>query len=100
MFGLPSPDSLLREARDFIFSSRLARNSLADSGLPRWPVALHDLIEAIHQLVQSCHMPEFTDHGLPHLCSLVDRLSLWNSLSTIDGAFTCLPLTIDPRRAQ
>jgi len=77
MFGLPSPDTLLREARDFIFSSRLARNSLADSGLPRWPVALHDLIETIHQLVQSCHMPEFTDHGLPHLCSLVDRLSLW-----------------------
>ena len=28
-------------------------------------------------MVQSCHMPEFTDHGLPHLCSLVDRLSLW-----------------------
>jgi hypothetical protein len=77
MVGLPSPDSLLREARDFIFSSHLGRHALADSSLPRWPVALHDLIEAIHLLVLSCHMPEFTDHGLPHLCSLVDRLSLW-----------------------
>jgi hypothetical protein len=77
MFGLPNADSILREARDFIFSSQLARRALAGTPLPRWPVALHDLIEAIHFLVQSCHMPEFTDHGLPHLCSLIDRLSRW-----------------------
>jgi len=27
----------------------------------------------------SCHLPEFTDHGLGHLCSLVDRISRWSS---------------------
>ena len=65
---LPDPDVSLRDARDFIVSTALARKALRC----RWnlfPVALHDLVEVIHRLVQSCHLPEFTDHGLPHLCS-------------------------------
>jgi hypothetical protein len=79
MRGLPDPDISLREARDFIFSSPLGRGALAALAWPQWPLVLHDLIEVIHRLVQSCHLPEFTDHGLPHLCSLIDRLSLWQS---------------------
>lgn len=77
MRDLPDPDISLREARDFIFSSALGRKALSVAGWPNWPIALHDLIEVIHRLVQSCHLQEFTDHGLVHLCSLVDRLSLW-----------------------
>jgi hypothetical protein len=73
---LPDPDVSLRDARDFIVSTALVRKALRC----RWnlfPVAVHDLIEVIHRLVQSCHLPEFTDHGLPHLCSLVDRIDQW-----------------------
>ena len=36
-----------------------------------------DLLDAIYRLVESCHLPEFTDHGLPHLCSLIDRIDRW-----------------------
>src|SRR5271157_3731699 len=77
MATLPDPNITLREARDFVFSSALGRRALTKTKWPRWPLVLHDLLEVVHHLVQSCHMPEFTDHGLPHLCSLVDRLSLW-----------------------
>ena len=40
---------------------------------------LRDVISGISRLTVSCHLPEFTDHGLGHLCSLVDRLSRWSS---------------------
>jgi hypothetical protein len=42
-------------------------------------VFLRELISGIHRLTVSCHLPEFTDHGLAHLCSLVDRVSQWSS---------------------
>lgn len=77
MDGLPSSDILLRDSRDFILSSGLGRRALQSSDYPGSALVLCDLISSIHQLVLSCHMPEFTDHGLPHLCSLVDRLSRW-----------------------
>ena len=79
MSNLPDPRITLREARDFVFSSLLGRLALDVTVWPQWPRVLHDLIEVVHHLVQSCHMPEFTDHGLPHICSLVDRVSLWES---------------------
>lgn len=73
---LPDPELTLRDARDFIFGSHLGRKAhgTAWSG---FHLALRDLHEGIYRLVQSCHMPEFTDHGLPHICSLVDRISRW-----------------------
>jgi len=73
---LPDPEIALRESRDFILGSRLARRALCSS-VPNLALFVHDLIEAVHRLVQSCHLPEFTDHGLPHLCSLIDRISRW-----------------------
>ena len=74
--SLPDPEINLRDARDFILSSLLARTALngTDSSLALF---LHDLLDAIYRLALSCHLPEFTDHGLPHLCSLVDRVSRW-----------------------
>ncbi len=35
------------------------------------------LLQAISRLERSCNLPEFTDHGLSHLESLVDRISHW-----------------------
>jgi hypothetical protein len=74
--ALPDPEISLRDARDFIVGSPLARKAFACSE-HSLPLFLHDLLDAIYRLVQSCHLPEFTDHGLPHLCSLVDRISRW-----------------------
>lgn len=77
--NLPDPDLSLRDASDFIIGSGLARRALEANWIG-FALVIRDLIESIHRLVQSCHMPEFTDHGLPHLCSLVDRISRWNCL--------------------
>jgi hypothetical protein len=79
MRSLPDPDLSLRDASDFIFDSALARKALSDPEPRDLAIFLRDLIQAIYRLTLSCHLPEFTDHGLGHLCSLVDRLSQWST---------------------
>ena len=79
MRSLPDPELSLRDSGDFIFDSVLCRCALRDPN-PRWlALLLREVIAGIHRLTVSCHLPEFTDHGLGHLCSLVDRLSRWSS---------------------
>jgi len=75
--NLPDPNLTLREAADFILESSLGRKALKYNTFPEFPVFMRDLITEIYKLTLSCHLPEFTDHGLSHLCSLVDRISLW-----------------------
>ena len=75
--NLPDQDIVLRDAADFILDSRLGRAALACSQVNHLPLLLRDVIGHVHKLVASCHMPEFTDHGLPHLCSLVEKISSW-----------------------
>ena len=73
---LPDPEIGLRDARDFLVCNSLARKAFTNR-TKHLPNFVSDLVEAIYRLVQSCHLPEFTDHGLPHLCSLVDRICRW-----------------------
>lgn len=79
MRTLPDPEVSLRDASDFIFDSALCRGALRDPHPPSLALLLREVISGIHRLTVSCHLPEFTDHGLGHLCSLVDRLSRWSS---------------------
>lgn len=79
MRSLPDPEISLRDASDFIFDSALCRGALRAPCPPALALLLREIIFGIHRLTVSCHLPEFTDHGLGHLCSLVDRLSRWNS---------------------
>ncbi len=82
MRPLPDPDLSLRDASDFIFDSALCRRALSKPSPPALALLLRELIAGIHRLTVSCHLPEFTDHGLGHLCSLVDRLSRWSAPSS------------------
>ncbi|HEY3378410.1 MAG TPA: hypothetical protein VGL77_13035 [Armatimonadota bacterium] len=82
---LPDPDITLRDAADFILDSRLGRKALCCTELPKLPLFLRDLIGTIYRLTASCHLPEFTDHGLRHLCSIVDRVSQWTCAKTPHG---------------
>lgn len=75
--SLPDPDISLREAADYILTSRLGRKAQTYNDIAGLTLFWRDLLGQIHRLVTSCHMAEFTDHGLPHLCSLVDRVSEW-----------------------
>lgn len=81
MRPLPDTDLSLRDASDFIFESVLSRKALLNPSPPSLAVFLREIIGSIHRLTVSCHLPEFTDHGLNHLCSLVDRISRWTSPS-------------------
>lgn len=79
---LPDLDLSIRDAADFILDSPLGRRAFGWYDAPSFPTFLRDLISHINKLIQSCHLAEFTDHGIGHLCSLVDRISRW----------TCIPL--------
>jgi len=76
---LPDPDLPLREGADFAMNSVLGRKALSSVRLAGFPVLLRDLIEAAHRLAMSCSLPEFTDHGLSHICSLLDRICTWTA---------------------
>ena len=78
MRPLPDPDLSLRDASDFVFDSLLCRRALSKPSPSAIALVLRELITGIHRLTVSCHMPEFTDHGLGHLCSLIHRLSQWS----------------------
>lgn len=88
MRRLPDPELSLRDAGDFIFDSAICRRALRQPHPACLAVFLRELIAGIHRLTVSCHLPEFTDHGLGHLCSLVDRTSRWSSPAT--GAIPAL----------
>lgn len=87
--SLPDTEITLRDARDFILSSRLGRRAIGCDSEPSLPLFIHDLMDALYRLVQSCHLPEFTDHGLPHLCSVVDRISRWELAPSGKDDFLC-----------
>jgi len=67
----------LRVASDFILSTSLCRKALQASLPGGTANIIRDIIHTIDQLVQSCHLPEFTDHGIAHLVSLIDRADQW-----------------------
>lgn len=79
---LPDPDLSLRDASDFIFDSPLGRRALVDPQPRCLAVFLREVIQSIYRLTLSCHLPEFTDHGLGHLCSLIDRVSRWTAIGS------------------
>jgi len=77
MRDLPDPHLTLRDTTDFIFDSALGRLSLRDPYPRNLAILLREVISLIYRLTSSCQLPEFTEHGLPHLCSLVDRICQW-----------------------
>ena len=74
---LPDPHLSLRDASDFVFDSELGRLALSDPHPRNLAVLVRDVIAQIYRLTASCQLPEFTEHGLPHLCSLIDRICRW-----------------------
>jgi hypothetical protein len=67
----------LIQATDFILDSPLARRSFESPSFSNYGNILRDIIEDTDRLADNCHLPEFTDHALPHVCSLVKKVSDW-----------------------
>jgi hypothetical protein len=78
--NLPDFKNDFRLAVDFIFSTRLCRKALEWSFPGGIANVIRDVLKGIDSLALSCHLPEFTDHSLPHLISLVHRASEWTLL--------------------
>jgi hypothetical protein len=79
MRQLPDPDLSFRDAVNYIFDCALCRRALADPQPKDLALFVRDAAQLIHRLTVSCHLPEFTDHGIAHLCSLLERISTWTS---------------------
>lgn len=77
MREIPDFKMELVQASDFILSSELARIAFQSPPFNNYGNIIRDIIEDIDRLADNCHMPEFTDHALPHICSLVKRISDW-----------------------
>lgn len=76
---LPDRELSFRDGIDFVLDCPLARRALSDPHPRDLALVVRATAQLIHRLTVSCHLPEFTDHGLGHLCSLLERISTWTS---------------------
>ncbi len=77
MKKVPDFDIELSQATDYIMESPLAKRAFSDPPFPQYTNILRLLIQSVDRLADNCHMPEFTNHALPHICSIVRRASEW-----------------------
>lgn len=82
--NIPDFNIDLSVASDFLLSTRLCRKALESATPKGLGNIVRDLLKTIDMLSFSCHLPEFTDHGLSHLVSVVDRASEW---TLVDGSY-------------
>jgi hypothetical protein len=86
---MPTIEGILRSqfARKSVETTLVQRN-----GRPCAANFLRELLEEIDRLAQYCQLSEFTEHGLPHLESLVDRIQTW---TRVDGTHLLDELNAD-----
>lgn len=78
------PDFDIEQASvlSFIMGCSLAKKAFIDPPIRNYANITRSLVEEADRLADNCHMPEFTNHALPHICSIVRRASAWG---TADG---------------
>lgn len=87
MNRLPDFKIGLREATDFVFASELCRKAVNAFFPISITNVIRDLLSSIDVLSKNCHIPEFTDHSLLHVVSVIDRASEWtvnNGMRLVD----------------
>lgn len=101
MKEIPDFDIELSQAMDYIMGSDLAGKAFDDPPFSQYTNVLRLLVQDVDRLADNCHMPEFTNHALPHICSVVRRASEWGVsagwlelLSGQEAGFLLLALVI------
>ena len=101
MKEIPDFEIELSQAMDYIMGSDLAKKAFEMPPFPQYTNVLRSLIQNVDRLADNCHMPEFTNHALPHICSVVRRASEWGSsdgwmkcISTQEAGYVLLTLVI------
>ncbi|GEA30902.1 HD domain-containing protein [Clostridium diolis] len=77
MKELPDFNINIYQAINYIFESDLAVVAFKNPPFINFVNIVRRTIETIDRLSENCNMPEFTNHGLRHICSLVKRTSEW-----------------------
>ncbi len=77
MKEIPSFNIELAQATDYILGCPLAKKAFSCPPFNNFTNIVTDIICWIDRLADNCHMPEFTNHALPHICSIVKRASEW-----------------------
>lgn len=77
MKDIPDFDIELAQSVDYILGSALAKKALENPPYKNYVNILIEIIGNIDRLADNCHMPEFTNHAMPHICSIVKRASEW-----------------------
>lgn len=97
----PDFDIERAQAFNFIMECYLAQRALVDPPFHNYTNIVRFLVEESDRLADNCHMPEFTNHALPHICSIVQRASTWgeadgwiNKLSTAEAGYLLIALII------
>jgi hypothetical protein len=67
---------------EYILNSAVCRKGVETNLVQRndQPCAanfLRDLLQEIDKLARNCQLTEFTEHGLPHVANLMDRVGTW-----------------------
>ena len=77
MKEIPSFNIELAQASNYILGSSLAKRAFVCPPFHNFTNIVTEIICWIDRLADNCHMPEFTNHALPHICSIVKRASEW-----------------------
>lgn len=75
----PDFDVERSQSLSFIMGCSIAQKAFEDPPFRNYTNIVRSLIEEADRLADNCHMPEFTNHALPHICSIVHRASAWAS---------------------
>ena len=101
MKGIPDFDIELAQSMDYILGSALAKKALENPPYKNYVNILMEIVRNIDRLADNCHMPEFTNHAMPHICSIVKRASEWaehdgwlDKITTEEAAYLILALLI------
>lgn len=77
MKEIPGFDIELAQSADYILGSPLAKKAFIRPPFNNFTNIVTEIIKGIDRLADNCHLPEFTNHALPHICSIVKRASEW-----------------------
>lgn len=89
MKDIPDFDIERSQAVDYIMESPLAKKAFSKPPFPQFTNVLRILVQSVDRLADNCHMPEFTNHALPHICSIVRRASIWAAEDHWIGKIEC-----------
>lgn len=101
MKNIPDFEIELAQSIEYILGSALAKKAMEAPPYKNYTNIVIDIVRSIDRLADNCHMPEFTNHAMPHICSIVKRASEWaeydgwlKRLNSAEAAYLLVALLI------